>query len=65
MALTITVKFTKTIIGLIAAHFFVHFVAVNLHDYNMKRPKTSWFSRFVEETWYMFLFTFSAAAHFF
>ena len=25
-----------------AAHFFVHFFAVVLHDCNVKRPKTSW-----------------------
>ena len=39
----------KTTIGLIstknnfprAAHFFVHFFAIVLHDYNMKLPKTS------------------------
>ena len=45
--------------------FFVHFLAVVLHDYNVKRPETSWFSRFMEEMWYMFLFTFSTAAYFF
>ena len=28
-------------------------------------PKTSWFSLFMEEMWYMFLFTFSTAALFF
>ena len=40
----------KTTIGLIskksnfgrAAHFFVHFFAVVLHDYNVKLPETSW-----------------------
>ena len=62
MPLTRTVK---TTIGLIAAHFFLHFHAVDLHDLNVKRPETSWFSRFMEEMWYMFLFTFSTAAHFF
>ena len=39
----------KTTIGLItkksnfrrAAHFFVHFFAVILHDYNVKLPETS------------------------
>ena len=39
----------KTTIGLVskksnfarAAHFFVHFFAVVLHDYNMKLPETS------------------------
>ena len=55
----------KTTIGLIAAHFFVHFLAADLHDYNVKRRETSWFSRFIEETWYMFLFTFTTAASFF
>ena len=25
-----------------AAHFFVHFFAVVLHDYNVKLPETSW-----------------------
>ena len=54
----------KTSTGLIAAHFFVHFLAFDLHDYNVKRPETS-SSRFMEEMWYMFLFTFSTAAHFF
>ena len=50
----------ETTISLIAAHFFVHFLAVDLYDYNVKRIETSWFSRFqyVEEMWYMFLFTF-------
>ena len=51
----------KTTIGLIAAHFFVHFLAFDLHDYNVKRPVHV----FMEEMWYMFLFTFSSAAHFF
>ena len=40
----------KTTIGLIskknnfarAAHFFVHFFAVVLHDYNVKLPETSY-----------------------
>ena len=54
----------KTTIGLIAAHFFVHFLAFDLHDYNVKRPETSC-SRFMEEMCYMFLFTFSTATHFF
>ena len=31
-------------IGLIAALLLVHFLAVDLHDYNVKRPETSWFS---------------------
>ena len=30
---------TKTTIGLIAVHFLVHFFAVDLHDYNVKRPE--------------------------
>ena len=25
-----------------AAHFFVHFFALVLHDYDVKRPETSW-----------------------
>ena len=29
----------KTTIGLIAAHFLVHFLAVDLHDCNVKRPE--------------------------
>ena len=29
----------------------LHFLAVDLHDYNVKRPETSWFSRFMEEMW--------------
>ena len=40
----------KTTIGLIskkatftrAVHFFVYFIAVALHDYNVKLPETSW-----------------------
>ena len=31
-------------IGLIATLFLVHFLAVDLHDFNVKRPKTSRFS---------------------
>ena len=42
-------EWSKTTIGLIckksnfarAAHFFVHFFAVALHDYNVKLPETS------------------------
>ena len=56
-----TVKNNKTI-GLITAHCFVHFLAVALHDYNVKRPETSWFSHFKKEMWYTFLFTFSTAS---
>ena len=44
-----------------AAHVFVHFLSVDLHGYNVKRAETFWFSRFMEEMWYMFLFTFSTA----
>ena len=34
----------QTTIGLIAAHFLVHFLAVDLHDCNVKRPEnSSWF----------------------
>ena len=50
----------KTTIGLIskksnfarAAHFFCTFLAVILHDYNVKLPETSWLplvTRFMEE----------------
>ena len=39
----------KRTIGLIAAQFLVHFLAVELHDYNVKRPETSWFSLFMQE----------------
>ena len=53
----------KTTIRLMAAHVFVHFLSVDLHGYNVKRAETFWFSRFMEEMWYMFLFTFSTAAH--
>ena len=60
----------KTTIGLIskksnfarAAHFFCTFLAVVLHDYNVKLPETSWLplvTRFMEEMSYVFLFTFS------
>jgi len=43
-------KGEKTTIGLIskkatftrAVHFFVYFIAVALHDYNVKLPETSW-----------------------
>ena len=50
------------------AHFFVHFLATNLHEYNVKSPEN-----FLVLTFYggnlcgicMFLFTFSTAAHFF
>ena len=48
-----------------SAQFFVNFLVVVLHYYNVKRPETSWFSRFMEEVWYIFLFTFSTAAHLF
>ena len=54
----------KTTIGLIskkatfarAAHLFCAFLAVVLHDYNVKRPKTSWLplvTRFMEEMQYI------------
>ena len=54
----------KTTIGLIskknnfacAAHFFVHFFAVVLHDYNVKLPETFFF--FMEEISYVFSFPF-------
>ena len=32
-------KCEKTTIGLIAAHFLVHFLAVDLHDCDVKRPE--------------------------
>ena len=59
----------KTTIGLIskksnfarAAHFFCTFLAVVLHDYNVKLPETSWLplvTRFMEEMYYVFLFAF-------
>ena len=50
-------------VSLHAARFFVHFLDVALDDYYVKRPETSWFSRFMEEMSYMFLFTFSTTAH--
>ena len=39
----------KRTIGLIAAQFLVHFLAVELHGYNVKRPETSLFSLFMQE----------------
>ena len=38
----------------LAAHFFIHFFAVVLHDSKVKPPET----RFMEEILYVFLFTF-------
>ena len=38
----------------LAAHFFIHFFAVVLHDSKVKPPET----RFMEEMLYVFLFTF-------
>ena len=60
----------KTTIGLIskrsnfarAAYFFCTFLAVVLHDYNIKLLETSWLplvTCFMEEMQYVFLFTFS------
>ena len=50
-----------------AAHFFVHFFAVVLHDFNVKLPETSWLHVFSgRKMSYVFLFTFIfTAAHFF
>ena len=59
----------KTTIGLIsknatftrAVHFFVYFIAVALHDYNVKLPETSrnfLVTRFMQKTSYVFLFPF-------
>ena len=68
----------KTIIGLTlkpkknnfarAAHFFVHFFAVVLHDFNVKLPETRLVTRSLEEMSYVSLFTFfftTAHFHFF
>ena len=58
----------KTIIGLTlkpkknnferAAHFFVHFFAVVLHDFNVKLPETRLVTLSLEEMSYVLLFTF-------
>ena len=56
----------KTTIGLIIKKatlhmqhtFFVHFVAVVLHDYNVKTCRNFLVTRFMEEISYVFLFTF-------
>ena len=40
-----------------AAHFFVHFFPVVLHDYNVKLPETL-VTRFMKEMSYVFSFTF-------
>ena len=50
----------KTTIGLISKKSkFVHFFAVVLHDDNAKLPETSYLvTRFMEEMWHVFLFTF-------
>ena len=43
----------------------VHFLAIDLQDYNLKCPETSRFSHFMEEMWYMFLLNvFSPAVKF-
>ena len=45
----------------LAAHFFIHFFAVVLHDSKVKPPET----RFMEEMLYVYLFTFFfTATHF-
>ena len=41
-----------------AAHFFVHFFAVVLHDFNVKLPETRLVTRSLEEMSSVFLFTF-------
>ena len=41
-----------------AAHFFVHFFAVVLHDFNVKLPETRLVTLSLEEMSYVFLFTF-------
>ena len=41
-----------------AAHFFVHFFAVVLYDYNVKLSETSWLHVFFGERSYLFFFTF-------
>ena len=46
------------------AHFFVHFLATNLHEYNVKRSENVLVLGNLGGTC-MFLFTFSTAAHFF
>ena len=58
----------KTIIGLTlkpkknnfarAAHFFLHFFAVVLHDFNVKLPETRLVTLSLQEMSYVFLFTF-------
>ena len=61
----------KTTIGLIsknnnfarAAHFFVHFFAVVLHDYNVKLPETSCYA-FYEGNVVPVLVHFFSLAHF-
>ena len=40
-----------------AAHFFLHFCAVVLHDFNVKLPETRLVIRSLEEMSYVFLFT--------
>ena len=41
-----------------AAHFFLHFCAVVLHDFNVKLPETRLVTLSLEEMSYVFLFTF-------
>ena len=56
----------KTTVGLIIKKatlhvqhtFFVHFIAVVLHDYNVKTCRNFLVTRFMEEILYVFLFTF-------
>ena len=55
----------KTTIGLIAAHFLVHFLAVDLHDCNVKRPENFLVFTFYGGNVVHVLVHFSTAAQFF
>ena len=61
MPLTRAVK--KTTIGLIAAHFLVHFLAVDLHDCNVKRPEN--FLVFTCSLVHVLVYVFTATYFFF
>ena len=54
----------KTTIGLIQDTFLYISLPLICMTATWNVQKTSWFSLFMEEMWYMFLFTFSTAAHF-
>ena len=62
----------KTTIGLIskksnfacAAHFFLHFFAVVLHDYNVKLPETSWLHVFFTEAHFHIALVAASISHF-